>query len=211
MKRDALWASALILAVVLGSWSQGRGVQPGLPLTDERFCSDSNGDGRLDVSDAVTVLQYLFQGTSTPYCVAQEVGLEEFANSSALLALTERVATLEAASRKAASIASGSYIGDGTNGRVIETGLTGTVRSVRIWVDLVDCGNERGLHCVTNHMEKTHSMPPGVAQGWGRVEMSGPNFVVDRLWELFPRFDSGGPNDSGLVYHWVAFADPASP
>jgi len=52
----------------------------GSPATDERFCADSNGDGVVDLSDAVTILSYLFTGLGgEPYCVAQGVGLDQFA------------------------------------------------------------------------------------------------------------------------------------
>ena len=49
----------------------------GTPLLDDRFYADTNGDGVLDLSDAVRLLSFLFSGGVAPYCVAQGVNLEE--------------------------------------------------------------------------------------------------------------------------------------
>ena len=45
------------------------------PLMDERFCADSNGDGRLDISDPVTALEYLFGSGRGPYCLESGVNI----------------------------------------------------------------------------------------------------------------------------------------
>ena len=50
---------------------------PGGPAVDERFCADSNGDGTIDLSDPITILQYLFTGGDAPYCIAQGDGLPQ--------------------------------------------------------------------------------------------------------------------------------------
>ena len=106
---------------------------PQQPLTDSHFCVDANGDGRLDVSDAVTILNFLFVGTSTPYCVAQGTSLDNFATRDDLNALKVRLDALESSARSVGSIATGTYDGDGKQDRVIDTGLRGSVRFVRVW------------------------------------------------------------------------------
>jgi len=49
----------------------------GEPATDKRFCADPSGDGTVDISDAVNILNFLFTGGSPPYCIAQELSLPE--------------------------------------------------------------------------------------------------------------------------------------
>jgi formylglycine-generating enzyme required for sulfatase activity len=61
----------------------GPPVPPGLSgllaATDERFCADSNGDGGVDISDAITILNYLFTGQGcAPYCIAGGVSIDGF-------------------------------------------------------------------------------------------------------------------------------------
>src|SRR6185503_11105981 len=65
--------SAVIVGLLLGSWilhatgEAGRGGGGTTPL-----CNDSNGDGRVDISDAVHLLSYLFTGGPAPApCFAQ--------------------------------------------------------------------------------------------------------------------------------------------
>jgi len=60
----------------LGNLSRSGGQQAG-PALDQRFCADVDGNGVLDLTDAVTILNYLYLGTATPYCVAQNVSLED--------------------------------------------------------------------------------------------------------------------------------------
>jgi len=85
---SVLAVNALLLATRV--WqelpvAQGGG---GGPATDQRFCADSNGDGAVDMSDAITILSYLFTGLGgPPYCIAEGVGLDQFATKEELAAL----------------------------------------------------------------------------------------------------------------------------
>ena len=48
------------------------------PALDERFCGDANGDGKIDVSDAINIVNFLFTGLGeSPYCIAQGLSLDE--------------------------------------------------------------------------------------------------------------------------------------
>jgi hypothetical protein len=70
----ALFLNAALLAgrvwqELPASAERGRGAGP---ATDERYCADATGDGKLDISDAVSILNFLFTGTGDPpYCIAQ--------------------------------------------------------------------------------------------------------------------------------------------
>ena len=92
MRRDACWFIVVVSVVVLGNLrsSDGQKAEAPAPATDERYCADSNGDGRLDISDAVDILQFLFTGESVPHCVAAGEGLDGFATQADLTALEER-------------------------------------------------------------------------------------------------------------------------
>ena len=87
-----LAVNALLLAV--RAWQELPVAQGGAggPATDQRFCADSNGDGTVDMSDAITILSYLFTGLGEPpYCIAQGVGLDQFATKEELAALREEL------------------------------------------------------------------------------------------------------------------------
>ena len=68
MKRllvPVLMVNALLLGV--RAWQAFPVAQGGgAAATDERFCADSNGDGGVDMSDALTILNYLFTGQGGP-------------------------------------------------------------------------------------------------------------------------------------------------
>jgi hypothetical protein len=95
MKRflvPVLIVNALLLGV--RAWQELPVAQggAGVPATDDRFCADSNGDGILDMSDAVTVLNFLFNGQgSPPYCIAQGTSLDQFATLDDLQALRDEL------------------------------------------------------------------------------------------------------------------------
>lgn len=62
---------------ILGAYITASGfcsrVEAQIPPTasvDEKFCADPNGDGRVDIGDAVWTLTWLFQGTAPPWCVS---------------------------------------------------------------------------------------------------------------------------------------------
>jgi len=61
----------------------------GLPATDDRFCADPNGDGVVDMADALTILNFLFTGQgSPPYCITEGTSIDE---------LTAQIVQLDAA------------------------------------------------------------------------------------------------------------------
>jgi hypothetical protein len=170
--------------------------------TDQTFCADANGDGTVDQTDAIEILRFFFLGTTEPYCFAQGVSLDSFATLDNLQELATRVSSLEAQRSDSSLIATGTYIGDGTNNRLIQTGLTGQVRFVRLWLETT-CG---GLDlCIAGYGERSDTMPedpPSTKEGITFVES---DFVVDSRLEHFPGF-SPGRNSAGLTYHWVTFA-----
>lgn len=86
----------------------------------------------------------------------------------------------------------GSYPGDGTNDRLILTGLIGTLRYVRV--------TEYGFN--REPVFKSDTMPGKQTKGTFSGEANfiafvGVNFTVDN----FPQV-----NSVGLTYHWVAFS-----
>ena len=90
MKRllvPVLMVNALLLGV--RAWQGFPIVEAGgTAATDERFCADSNGDGGVDISDAITILDYLFTGQGgPPCCIAAGVSIDGFVT---------RIAELEA-------------------------------------------------------------------------------------------------------------------
>ena len=60
--------------VLLGNWKETKSgaEDPAVCGTPETFKADANGDGRLDITDPLQVLRYLFQGGEAPVCFAQE-------------------------------------------------------------------------------------------------------------------------------------------
>ncbi len=201
MKQAVALFFAVVAVVLIGIWSRSVGQQqaPVYPATDQRFCVDANGDGRLDISDATTLLNYLFVGNSTPYCVAQDVSLDRFASREDLDALRARVEVLESRQATASRIATGSYTGDGSD-RLIETGLPGNVRFAQVWVK----GQGARLFGLTG--TKSDGMPGSDGTAFG-ISLSGSNFMVDATVLT----DEGNPistglNDRGLAYAWLAFS-----
>ena len=86
--RKKLSSLALVAAV---AWI---GVVPAIPqgATDHRFCADADGDGRVQIGDAITILNYLFAGQGVaPYCIAQERGLDHLASRDELVALRQEL------------------------------------------------------------------------------------------------------------------------
>lgn len=113
-------------------------------------------------------------------------------------------------------IATGSYLGDGTDGRTIATGLTGTLRMVLVGTPdtQTSLGPAAGPFSPRFYL-KSDTMPgllawdefsPGPGPGETLfMSIAGPNFVVNATPYL------GGtvpPNQSGVTYHWTAFATP---
>ncbi len=197
------FAGAFVAIFVLGlPIGVGAG---GAPATDKRFCADSNGDGSLDVADAVNVLNFLFTGSSTPYCIAQDASLDKFATREDLQALQARVESLEASSRTAGLVATGSYAGDGRNGRIIETGLAGKLRAVQLWAKEDNANNSH-----LSITDKVDTMAGTGCRGTYGLSLNGGNFVVDSTFLLPGSATPYGStlNQVGLTYEWVAVASP---
>ena len=59
------------------------------PLMDDRFCADTNGDGQINISDPVRILNALFAGGEDAWCVVEGLNigaqLAELENANALL------------------------------------------------------------------------------------------------------------------------------
>lgn len=92
------------------------------------------------------------------------------------------------------TLKSGEYTGDGTNDRIITTGLVGTLRYVRIFrTDYTDTGVYK-----TNLMtlKETKSEDGNVFNG---IAFLGSDFSVDNLQSM---------NGTGFLYKWVAFGTP---
>jgi hypothetical protein len=81
MKRALPIACAAVTFLLLGRiWSDlkataQQGTGAGEPATDERFCADANGDGTVNLSDALSILNFLFLGAKAPYCIAENSDL----------------------------------------------------------------------------------------------------------------------------------------
>ena len=73
-KKDLVWFCAIVLVVMFGNWKEAKSgaEDPAVCGTPETFKADANGDGRLDITDPVRVLRYLFRGEEAPVCFAQE-------------------------------------------------------------------------------------------------------------------------------------------
>lgn len=95
-----------------------------------------------------------------------------------------------------AFIATESYIGDGTVGRVITTGLTGSLKSLSIVAENL------GELVKTDFMAGASFFFTAGGSITNGITISGADFVVD--------FDSGfsAANDPGVTYYWTAFATP---
>lgn len=194
-----------LLAVLLPGFLSGRAADGG-PATDQRFCTDPNGDGEVDVSDAVYILKYLFSGDGPPWCIAQGVPLDDVESrlvdlTARLEALesstTSRLDALEASAGEGALIATGEYTGDGADLHWIPTGLGAPIKFLRIWFD-----NEPfGVPYYSGDVTKTDFMP-GAAGGSPDAQflaLEGDSFIVreSRISQL---------NIAGRRYVWVAFA-----
>lgn len=171
----------------------------GGPLTDNRFCTDADGNGRLDIGDAVNILNYLFNGTATPHCIAQDVSLDRFATRDDLEALQARLATVEVDVKRRSLVVTGTFMGDGTQGRIFDTGMPGKVRSVQLY------GKQAEVTGYIDIAEKTETMQGNLSTGDAGFSIDGNRFILDAR---FRRADgitvSTALNLPGLLYNWVA-------
>jgi len=105
-------------------------------------------------------------------------------------------------------LATGTYVGDGTDGRVISTGLTGTIRSVELMIR-----DQSPAYVGNALMEKTDTMPGdsyvqavvsplfiGLPGAFGIALGPAADFTVNASSV------SSQSNLFGIVYHWVAFS-----
>ena len=209
MKRDILWAATVIFVFVMGGGVGHSGGQeePASPLLDERFCADASGDGKLDITDAVTILQYLFQGTTTPYCIAEGSALADFATRAELESLRTEIENLQQDSARSLRPHWGTYTGDGTNDRVISTGIEGEIVSLQIaW----RCARVVPGSCTLREHYKDESritlgMAPGTGMETSAVFLDGPDFVINHS-RPHPETgeNSSGRNEAAFEYVWFA-------
>ncbi|HVR74850.1 MAG TPA: hypothetical protein VMT52_10980 [Planctomycetota bacterium] len=169
--------SAVLLGVVtLLVWCYCRGMfvdaqaGPGQPAADSRFCADSNGDGVLNIADAVTVLDYLFNGTATPYCIAQSQSLP-FATRDETETLRADLQSLREQLKSVPRYYSGKYTGDGTNNRIITTGASGTIGI--LWIEWQKDSDPFHAAWISSEVDPKWRMSNG-----GDIVLDGPNFVV---------------------------------
>jgi hypothetical protein len=144
---------------------------------------DVNCDGKVDIADAVSLIQWQFTGGAPPCALAQD----NFATRDDLGALASRVAALEGANKHDAKVATGVYTGDGTTNRILQTGLSGRIRSLSV---------SGGSHLGTFAATITDQTPLQ-----GILLLDGANFII-------PGSDGspGQLNFSGLRYAWIAFS-----
>jgi len=194
---------AVLLSVgILLAWSQLQGILvraqggPQQPALDARYCADSNGDGELSISDAVTVLNYLFTGEATPYCIAQEQSAP-FATREETAELRAELTALRAELTDVPRYYSGTYVGDGESARVLETGVPGRIRA--FWIAGVSKDCVEASDCVFRPTWISSEMPPNMLLDQGHCETSLGGSTV----HLLP-----GPvncyNATGVQYVWFA-------
>jgi len=197
MKKRIVWVVSLAAILFLAGVLTKAG-QISTPATDQRFCADANGDGQLDISDAMTVLNFLFTSSSTPYCIAQRQSLP-FATRTEVEQLRAELQLLSEQVSAAPRIYSGKYIGDGSPEQLIETKAPGAIRIV--WISgrcpattPLSCTNRWYFHYtyISTDMEPGF---PAISDNHSRLE--GPNFVVKE------RF-----NERDLEYVWTALVGP---
>ena len=94
-KKDLGWFCAIVLVALLGNWKEAKSgaKNPAACKTPETFKADANGDGKLDITDPLQVLRYLFQGGEAPVCFAQEEDPGVAASLAALQADVETIRT----------------------------------------------------------------------------------------------------------------------
>ena len=88
------WFASALFLVLHGLQALPANAQSG-PATNEEFCADANGDGEVDLSDAVTILTYRFTDESkAPYCVLAEVSIDDL--TARIVELDTGLATCQA-------------------------------------------------------------------------------------------------------------------
>ena len=147
-------------------------------------------------------LPFLFPRNT--YCVAQGTSLDNFATRDEVSALKARLDTIEAALQSVGSIASGTYVGDGKQDRVIDTGLNGTIRFVRVWLaPTIDQGPLFG-----GILTKIDLMAGKISDAFGAA-IEGSSFTVDARFRTGSGdFNPTNLNEAGKTYIWIAIVTP---
>jgi hypothetical protein len=142
---------------------------------DQRFCADSNGDGSVNIADALTILNFLFSSESTPYCIAQGQSLP-FATRDETEALRTELQELREQLQRRPRYYSGKYTGDGTLERTIATGITGgTIKA--LWLTSLEA---EGHYWMDSWFSTEMVLPAYNGNpGQGRVSLSGADFVLE--------------------------------
>jgi hypothetical protein len=178
LKVSALMAAMLFSAVAMLGVLSMRGLPVrGGSIPGATTNGDVNCDGRVDLSDAISIIQYSFYGGTPPCALASQEDIEA------------RITALETASKKEASVATGTYVGDGKFPRTITTGLQGKVVSVQIFQAGVDHPN----------VEMIASQ--GLSNS-ARITTSGGDFILNNTsgFEFL--------NLTGQTLRWIAFTSP---
>jgi hypothetical protein len=193
LKAAALMAVLLASAVLMLGVLSMRGLPArGGSIPGATLNGDVNCDGTVDLSDAISIIQYQFYG-GMPLCALAQ---DNFATKDELTALTARVAAIENSSKKAASAATGTFIGDGQQSRQINTGLSGKLREVRIYL--------------SDPTSATRYYDLGASGANGRIDaMSQEGATINQLIFSGPDFITGGGlNFAGSKYAWIAISSP---
>ncbi len=162
-----LFAGAVLILVI-----RGLPVRGGSGATVN---GDVNCDGKVDIADAIAIIQWQFSGGSAPCALAQD----NFATRDELIALATRVAALEGSRKNDAKVATGTFTGDGKPDRTIQTGLAGKLRSLTVKA------NDSGINATVTDQTPDPS----------DLSFDGADFVIPNV-QL---------NMLGANYSWIAF------
>ena len=147
---------------------------------------DVNCDGKINISDAISIIQYQFNGGPEPCALAQD----NFATKEDVAAIASRVATLEG--KKFA--ASGRYTGDGKYPRRFPTNLTGKLHEVQIYYKGGEFTND------WSHQQEPRLRLAADNLTSNGIVLEGSDFIIQ---------DSAyRQNDTGGLYGWVAVSVP---
>lgn len=103
------------------------------------------------------------------------------------------------ATSAAPTVATGRYIGDGTFGRLIVTGLSGNLKAVTSYSSPAT-GAGSGVQFTSDSLSPGDFRDASGNLGLG-FTLSGPNFTVSKM--------GGGPlfvNENGFAYDWIAWS-----
>jgi hypothetical protein len=141
---------------------------------------DVNCDDKIDIADAIGILQWQFAG-GPPLCALAQDNFES------------RLAALETAAKQTVSMATGGYTGDGKKSQRIITGLSGKLRRVEIISPVAGGGFRWDVYDGTE---------------LDAITFSNPDFMVNE--HLVNGVSTPGypDNQGGVPYYWMAFSTP---